>query len=129
MRQVFKLFARVDDQLTSVVNLGDSESPFLSSQVLSIILQEVIDVYLIHIYDKRIIRILIASLLKNVYGPACEANGLAHLDHDELQDYITEHGRSYGINEVSFFFGRSPAIPRSGPLAQTSESFVYTSTT
>lgn len=101
----------------------------MSSQVSKAILQEVIDVYLAHIYDKKITRSLILSLLKNVYDPACERNGLGHLDHDELLDFITEHGRGYGINEISFFFGRGPAISRAGTQTRGSDSFVYTSTT
>tara|TARA_B110000285_G_scaffold231311_1_gene299734 strand:+ start:88 stop:975 length:888 start_codon:yes stop_codon:yes gene_type:complete len=129
IRQVFKLFARVEDQLRAIVNLDDTEPPFLSSQVSSHILQELVDVYLAHIYDTKILRALASSLLRDVYNPTCERNGLGHLDNDELVDYITEHGRGYGINEVSFFFGRSPAIARAGSLEQASHSFVYTSST
>jgi hypothetical protein len=55
---------------------------------------------------------LISSLIRDVCNQSAEKNGQAQLDSSEILDYLTKNGRSYGINEESFYFGRGNAVAR-----------------
>lgn len=87
---------------------------------------EVIDTYLSHIYDKRVKTLVMQSLILEVYNPLCQS---APVDSLEVTDYVNEQGRTYGINDESYYFGRSRPVEIQEQGEKEETSFVYTAST
>lgn len=68
VKQVFKLFNRVEHLLHGVTNLEDQEPAFLSSEVSKSILADIADLFVTHIYDHEIKASLLHSLVAEAFN-------------------------------------------------------------
>jgi len=112
VKQVFKLFARVDQTLSKIVNLAHKESTYVSSDTAQTILLDIADTFLAHIYDKNVRSHLLFSLVSESFNPFCVSHDQVQLDPQEFMDFTMQHTRSYGISDQSYFFGRSNPVHR-----------------
>lgn len=71
VKSIFKVFSRVNDNLKHVIDLDDPESTYFSAELSRNILLDIYDVYLAHVYDKKIKSALIVAVVSecfNVFG-------------------------------------------------------------
>jgi midasin (ATPase involved in ribosome maturation) len=110
VKQVFKLFARVNNTLKTIVDLENKDNTYISSDVSQSILLDIADTFLAHIYDKNVRSNLLLSLVSESFNPFCVAHDQVQLDPQEFRDFSMLHTRHYGISELSYFFGRSKPV-------------------
>lgn len=131
VKHVFKVFARIDRSLAALGAAGGEL--FISSTLSRAILQDIVDVYLAHLYSQAIYRQLVESVITDALNPCLLAQDQAPLDPTEFADFAMIHGREYGVGQDSFYFGRAPALQRvaSCPDAVEGDSgaYVYTAAT
>lgn len=100
MKSIFKTFNRINESLKPILNTEDPHSTYLSSDTLRSLLQDISEIYLAHIYDKRIRTAMLTFLVTDCFNPVCSENGLCQLDPSEFVDYMTANSREHAINSA-----------------------------
>ena len=134
VKSIFKTFSRINESLKPILHTDDPTSTYLSSETLRGILQDISEVYLAHIYDKRIRAAMMTYLVSECFNPVCGEHDLCQLDPAEFVDYMTTNLREHAINSSQFFFGRSkPVLRNLDPTQQETDAsdttFVFQSST
>lgn len=132
MRQVFKVFSRVESLLSSHYKQEElsAEGFYLSTNVRMNIVEDLIDTYVAFIYDKDIRLGLIQDLVATVWNN--ERSQQANLEPQTVADYVTQQTRHFGVSDQSCYFGRSLNMKREHADDEEEKSerrFVYTATT
>lgn len=106
-KQFFKVLNRIDCLLSEHLNLDSLENSYISSSTSISINLELVDVYLAHIYDKSIKSLLIEGFIKEVYNPLCLSHNVPQVDVNEFLDIVLTKSRDFGVNDSTYYFGRS----------------------